>query len=150
MDKEHSIKNEGACSAKSAYSGQSGGFAALITAIVLSLILIVVAVVMSQSGFLTRQILSESESKERSAGLAEACVDIAMLSLVNNPLYPGNSTESVGPDTCFIRPILFNTPLFGQNTIETKAVINGATTNLRAVVTAINLNVISWDEVASF
>jgi Tfp pilus assembly protein PilX len=129
----------------------SKGFIALIPAILLSLILILVAVIMSQSGFLTRQIISESESKERSAALAEACVDNAMILLINNPTYPGSQTIAIsGAGTCLIRPILFNSPAPGQNTIETQAKINEATTNLRAVVRTSDSAVMSWDEMVSF
>ena len=67
------------------------GFVALITAIILSLILIVITVTLNQSGFFTRSILVDSENKERSVGLAEACVDVAILRLANDPTYAGGA-----------------------------------------------------------
>ena len=69
---------------------KESGFVALITAIILSFILIIVTTTLNQTSFFTRSILLDSEYKERGAALAEACVDVARLKLANDPLYSGN------------------------------------------------------------
>ena len=119
------------------------GFIALITAIAISLILLVITVTLNQSGFLTRSTLLDSEYKERSSALAEACVDVALLKLVNDPSYLGSETITIGSDSCDIRPITLPT-------IETRAVFQQAATNLEVVIDPSDLSVVSWNEVPSF
>ena len=124
------------------------GFAALITAIILSLILIVVAIVMSQSGFLSRQILSESENKEKSAALAEACADNAILFTINNPLYAGGPPPIIiDGEQCEIYSVTHTPPIF---TIKTRAEVKETVTKLKIIVDDSNFTVESWEEVASF
>lgn len=138
MNKEYKIKNN------------RKGFVALITAIILSLILIIITVTLNQSGFFTRSIILDSEYKERSVGLAEACVDVVILKLASNPAYDGVGEPdiSIGSDKCSIRPIAYPSP--SERRIETRAKLNGATTNLCVIVNKDNLAVLSWNEVPSF
>lgn len=126
------------------------GFVALITAIVLSCILITAAVTLNMSGFFTRSSLLDSEYKERSSALSEACADVALLKLASDPSYAGNETMAVGTDTCQTRATKLGVPVAGQDTVETRGVFNEATTNLRIVVETSNLSVQSWDELPSF
>ena len=122
---------------------KDSGFVALITAIILSFILIITTATLNQTSFLARGMLLASEYKERSAALAEACVDVARLKLVNNASYGGNETISIGSGDCDIRPIT-------ANIIETRAEYQKAFTNLKVVVSSSSLSVISWDELVSF
>ena len=127
------------------------GFVALITAIILSAVLLIIVITLNQTSFFTRGILIDSESKERSAALAEACVDIAMLKLANNPTYGGDEPAvSIGSDSCEIFHI--DPLLGGQQTIETKGIFNGATTNLSVVVdvSVSDISVHSWTEIENF
>lgn len=126
------------------------GFIALITAIALSAILIAVTVALNQSGFFTRSALLDSEYKERSAALAQACVNTALLKLAANPAYTGNEILTVQGDSCLIRPTKINVPIAGQDTIETSAIFQEATTNLSVVVNAPDFSILSWDEVPHF
>lgn len=129
---------------------KQNGFIALITAIILSFILITVAVSLNQTGFFARSAVSDAEYKARSAALAEACFNQALLALTENPAYGGNETVAVDTDSCAIRPILFGTPALGQITIETRALFNDATTDLRIVIKASDHSIISWEEVPNF
>ena len=124
------------------------GFIALITAIALSLILLVVTVTLNQSGFLTRSTLLDAEYKERSSALAEACIDTALLKLANDPSYLGPDLNiAVGSsDTCDIRPVITTG---SQKTIQTRAIFQEAETNLEVVVDT-NLSIISWNELPNF
>ena len=129
---------------------KESGFVALVTATVLSFVLILVAVTLNQSGFFTRRALLDSEYKERSAALAEACADNALLRLAANPSYAGNELISIDGDNCQIRPIQQDVPAAGQITVEARAFFQEATTNLRIVVNTLDLSVVSWNEVPSF
>ena len=120
------------------------GFIALITAIALSLILLVVTVTLNQSGFFTRSTLLDAEYKERSSALAEACVDTALLKLAADPGYLGSETITIGSDSCFIVSVT------SLNTIRTTAEFQEAVTNLEVEIDASNLSVISWNELAHF
>lgn len=126
------------------------GFIALMTAIILSVILITIAVSLNQTGFFARSAVLDAEYKERSAALAEACYSKTLLALAGNPAYAGNETMAIDADSCTIRPVLFNTPASGQTTVETRAVFNSAVTNMRIVITAASQTVLSWDEMPNF
>jgi len=128
---------------------------ALITAIALSLVLLMIAAALNQAGFFTRATLLEAEYKERSLALAEACADTALLRLALDPAYVGSETVTVGTSTCDIRPLNQDHPncrlSAGQNTIETRAVFQEAVTNLCVVVVSSDLSIIvSWKDVPSF
>ncbi|MEK7117846.1 MAG: hypothetical protein AAB861_03680 [Patescibacteria group bacterium] len=124
------------------------GFVALITAIILSLILIVITVTLNQSGFFTRSIILDSEYKERSVGLAEACVDVALLRLANDPTYAGGPPAvNIGAEQCNIATIA---PPGTEYRIKTWAVVNSATTNLCVVANTSDLSIKSWNELPNF
>lgn len=57
------------------------GFIALISTIIISTILLVVVVAGSMTGFTTRFNMLDAESKQRSAALADACVDVLLFRL---------------------------------------------------------------------
>ena len=117
------------------------GFVALITAIILSAILLIVTTTLNQTSFFTRSILLDSEYKERSAALAEACVDVARLKLANNPTYPGNEPSiPVGSELCEIKPI-------SGNTIEAKGIYRESVTNLRVIFNPSDISIVSWEEI---
>ena len=130
------------------------GFIALITAIAISLILLVVTVALNQAGFLTRSTLLDSEYKERSSALAEACADTTFLKLVADPdptHILSDAIIPVGTDTCTIHSVVLDGAP-NQYAIETKAVFQEATTNLRIriVVNASDISIVSWNELPSF
>jgi hypothetical protein len=58
------------------------GFIALMSSIIISAILLVVVVAASITGFTTRFNMLDAEAKQQSAALADACLDILMLRLV--------------------------------------------------------------------
>ena len=128
-------------------SKSDGGFAALISVIISSVILLLIATTLSMTGFSGRLNILDSEYKERSLALAEACIDTALLRLTQNSNYLGNESVSVGGDTCNIRVIDPNPdPII----LETTATYQKAVTNLRVQVSKTNLSVKSWQEVPNF
>ena len=127
---------------------KDSGFVALITAIILSFILILVTTTLSQSSFLTRSILLDSEYKERSAALAEACVDVAKLKLANNSGYSViNYDVAVGSGSCRIDAVVNQTPP-NYHTIRTSASSTmEAVTKLEIILEASDLSIYSWEEI---
>lgn len=127
-----------------------GGFAALISVIILSVVLLLIATTLSMTGFAGRLNILDSEYKERSLGLAEACVDTAILRLAQTPTYsvtPPGVVVPVGGDSCNIRSI---TPATDPIVIQATASFQNAFTNLVVNVALADLSIISWQEVANF
>ena len=123
------------------------GYIALMSAIVVSAILLVVTVTLSYTAFFARYNIIDNEYKERSVTLAESCVDMALLKLPNDPGYTGSSTVVIGSDSCTIRPLYASG---SQIIIETRAGFQNAYTNLRIAATPATLAVTSWQEIPKF
>ncbi len=127
------------------------GFIALASAIIISVLLLAITAAISLTGFFGRFNVFDSESKERSSALAEACIDTAKLNYANNSSYaPNNQSVSVGSDQCTIISFLKNTPTTGQDTIKTQASINKSYTDLQVVIKDTDFSLISWDELPHF
>lgn len=129
------------------------GFIAITSAIVISVLLLAIAFALSFSGFFARFNVLDSEYKNRSNALAEACVDKALLSLALNPSFGGNQTVTVDSATspaiiCEIKEV----SLAGSKyTIYTKGefpqtTARKAVSNLKVIVHQSNLSVVSWEE----
>src|SRR3989344_8321294 len=71
------------------------GFVALISAIIISVILLLIATNLSLTGFYSRSNILDGELKEISSGYAEACVDTALLKLANDSGYTGGDSVNV-------------------------------------------------------
>lgn len=125
----------------------NNGYIALVSSIIISILLLVVTFTVSSNNFSGRFNVLNAEFKERSLALAEACVDTALLKLVQNPSYSGNENIPVGNDQCSILQI--ETPS-GQKIIKTKAIFQNSFTNLKITAQASDLSVISWEEVPKF
>ena len=129
----------------------NGGFTALMSAIVLSFLLLTVAVTIGTVGLNNRLNISETEFKERSLNLAEGCVDIA-ISSINDGFFPSNLTITIGEnseDKCIIVSALHGVPAANLYEIKTRSDIQNAVTNLKVVLDK-NKNVITWEEVSNF
>jgi len=115
------------------------GFIALMSAIVISVLLLAITLSLGFSGFFTRFNILDSESKERSSALAEACGDTAILNLAQGLTTLGSVV--VGAGSC-------NIISFTPN-IKTQACVNKAVTNLEITVDS-SFNILSWQEVPNF
>src|ERR1035437_3862474 len=104
------------------------GFIALMSAIVMSAILLLIASTLSFTGFSGRLNILDSEYKEKSSALAEACMDTAILKIANNKDYiliaPNDHNILVGSDSCNIVSLSPNTPRIFPITIKTQALVN--------------------------
>ncbi len=124
---------------------RKSGFAALMSTIILSVILLLIATNLGLTGFYGRSDILDSELKKRSSTLAEACVDTALLKLAENPSYAGSESINVsGADTCNI--LLIN-PAVDPIIINTTGVFMNATTKLEVKVNASDLSLVSWEEI---
>jgi len=125
----------------------SGGYIAIVSTLIISILLMTVVFATSYSGFVGRFNVLNTEFKERSSALAEACVDTALLKLSQNSSYSGNENISVGSDSCSILAIESPT---GQKIIKTKAIFQNSVTNLKVVATSSDLSIVSWEELPKF
>lgn len=134
------------------YHKTKGGYIALVTAILVSVSLLILTVAVSFEGFFSRFTILESNQKELSIYLAEACAQTAILELAQGNTDVG--PRSVAGDTCEI----VDKNLSGGNWIievqgESSA---GAFTNLVVVIDDGDLtsdppvvDIVSWTEVGN-
>ena len=120
------------------------GYIALMSAVVISVLLLTITLSLGLSGFFGRLNIVDSESKERSIALAEACVDTAILEIAKGTNYTGQ--VNVDSDSCTIVSIMPDTPSSGQTTIKTQAVVNKSYTNFEVIINSKNFSIISWEE----
>ncbi len=115
------------------------GFIALMSAIIISAILMTVVISGSLMGFNSRFNVLDAESKARSSALADACVDVLLLRLANREVV--TDLVLVGSESCQIT---------GSNPYQIQAVFNHSYTNLRITVDPTNYTVTKWEEVTNF
>ena len=135
---------------------RQSGFIALTSAIIISALLLAITLTIIFSAYFARFNVLDSESKERSIGLAEACADTAVLDVIENTI-PGSfptSEINVGTaypnDKCIIYDIVTDSPAVGKTTIKTQASPNKAFTNLQIVIDSNDFTVQSWEELPNF
>ena len=131
--------------------GRNSGFIALISVIIISVLLITITAAVSLSGYFARFNVLDSEYKERSIALAEACADTAILRLAQDSGYHGPDTVNVGSDVCTILSVESNGsefiiktqaafPLLTSNSSE------HAFTNMEVIVQSNDFSILSWKE----
>ncbi len=124
------------------------GFIAIMSSIIIVLVVTTMAFALGMLGFFNRFNILDSQLKETSFALAEACGDTALLNLANNPNYtPVNEVVSFGSEQCTIVSLQSDTPAINQTTIKTKAVENTSVSNIQIVVNSDDLSVITWQEI---
>ena len=86
----------------------NGGYIALMSVIIISLILLAFTAVLSMSGYFSRFNVLAGEYKRVSLGLAESCVNVALLKIAQGPTYQGNETVPVGANNCNIKQVSYH------------------------------------------
>ena len=130
-------------------TGQDG-YIALTSVIIVSLLLITVITALSAVNYFSRYNILENEYKERSSGLAEACVDYAIGRVASNPSYAGNNEKvAVAGSNCVVKSVsgafpkvISTSGYYPQNT-PLKSY-----TNLTVTINS-NLRVTNWQEKAN-
>lgn len=125
----------------------NGGFIALTSAVIISMILLAITFSLSLSGYFSRFNVLNAEFKKQSVALAEACGDMALLMLAKDRVIATTTSIAIGADTCTIFPAQNDVPIVGQTTIKTQAIFQKAVTNLVIIATNASASVISWEEV---
>ena len=122
------------------------GYIALMTAIIICLILVGLALLLSASGYFTRFNVLGGEDKRVSLGLAESCVNVALLKIAKSPDYQAGADSDyvsgqgvrvhVGAQECFIKDV---TPRDADDkrTIKTQAQFRGAFSNMEITATVL-------------
>ncbi len=126
---------------------KDGGYVAIITAVIVSVILGIIVFTMSLGSFLGRENSLSFHLKEKSRGLAEACVETARLKIVQNPSYAGGENVNVASDTCRIFPVL---NLSGNSLILAQGVYQNIFTNLEVIIRQDDASILDWQEKARF
>jgi hypothetical protein len=136
-------------------ANKEDGFIAMLATVVLSAVVLAVILSLSSTSVAFRVSSLWGEFKTKSKAFAEACVQVAIGKIINNPEYAGVVEQiSIGDITCKIVSV---TKLNHQYTIRTQSVYpvispSGAYTNLE-VVFSLNDNsfeVVSRKELAEF
>ena len=125
----------------------TNGYIALISAILITLILITAALAVGLGGFWSRFNILGSEVKAGSTGLAEACLEHARLRLAEEDVYAGDDTIPVGEAECYIAPVAHCS---SQKIVVTRGIYREAHTILRVELQNGTGDVLSFDEIPSF
>lgn len=123
---------------------RNGGYIALISAIVMTVILILISVTTSHSSFLGRFDSQTLEFKDGSYNMAKGCLDYAKLKLAQGP-YLGNESITINTNSCIIDPISVGSE---NIVITSRSTVNNITTKLRLTVNPLTLGVISLEELS--
>jgi len=126
---------------------KESGYIAVISAIIVMAIVVAVALTFSSSNFLGRFDTLFLEEKEIARFVAEGCIEYARLKLAEHASYGGNESKNIGPYSCTILPIE-SAP--GEKVIKATAAVQGKISNLKIIINANNLNLISFEEISSF
>lgn len=129
----------------------NGGYIALISVIIISLLLVTITAALSTANYFSRFNILENEFKIRSDYLAESCLSYARDKLMSDPSnYSGNELSvPIGGDTCSVISVL-PTGSGWPKTIKTQGIYprnqaEESYTNL-AVMLNSNFSINSWQE----
>ena len=122
------------------------GYIAITTSIVLSLVLMLVAISLGSANLFTRLNVSDFSNKQLSYFIARSCLNQSLLKLADSPSYTGDETLNISAETCVLSAITTSPP---NTIIQAKAVVNGATTNLKLTVNSSSLSTVSLEELST-
>lgn len=129
---------------------EENGFVALITVLVMSAVLLVSVVSLAQYGLSTRFSLLDLENKSKSESLANACVSVARIAVVNDPSFTtSNKSVAIGTETCIIESVALNTPSSGTSRIKLRGTAGGAVTNYQVEVNTTSGSITRFIELAN-
>jgi len=131
-------------------SGAARGFVALMSAILISAILLILIFTLNISSFFNRFNVLDAEDKRISLGLAEACVNKALLKISQGDFSGVPGTFTV--DASDPKKVCKICEMTAGGSVKTRAVYNGTYSNL---VVAVDPNsspmaITSWSEVGTY
>ena len=128
------------------------GYIALVSALLLTVVLLVFTVAVSLSGYYSRSNVLGSEVKEQSSALAEACVNKAAADVaIGNPVagtvsFGSNPYDSGNPYMCDIVSVGPHPTNAGETQIKARGVYLDSYTNLVVDIDSDTQNVVLWRE----
>ncbi|MDO8516141.1 MAG: hypothetical protein Q7S28_02745, partial [bacterium] len=123
------------------------GFIALMSAIIISVVLLLIITTTGLTGFFGRFNILDSEYKERSSALADACVDKMILKLADDSSYSGEASPiSVGSEPSDVCSVLTGATGDPIRTFKIQASYQNAYTNLQVAVNIDTFEITSWEE----
>ncbi|MBU6501139.1 MAG: hypothetical protein KGJ89_04615 [Patescibacteria group bacterium] len=126
---------------------QRGGYIALLSALIISAVVVVIILTLGQGTYLHRINIANSYFKERSRALAGACVETGLLDLTSNPNYSGNETINVASDTCRIVSVVSGGT---GRVISAQGIFQNSYTNYKVTVATSTVSILGWEEVQNF
>lgn len=124
--------------------GGKSGYLAIATALILSVIIVIVGTVAAAMVFFGRMDTLVLSDKERVYFLAESCYEFALLQLAKDSGYSGTSKVSVGSSTCDVVSV---TEEGNNRIIKTRASTTYSHTNLKFVVASSTFEIVSREEI---
>ena len=119
------------------------------SAMIISAVLLLIVSVGGLTAFYSRFNALDSELKEHSAALADACVDVVLYKISQNPNYTGPDLNyPVGGDSCSILGI--QNPGGSLRTFQVQGEYHTAYTNVLVTINFSTLAIVSWREVPHF
>jgi predicted PurR-regulated permease PerM len=127
----------------------SPGYIALITIVIVSFLLMALVFSVSSSGFFAQSTTTINYLSAATDELADSCLNIGILKLVESRNYTGNETVTVGAGQCTLLPILVNGT---QKTIRATATTQGTVTNALVTLetTSSPFTILVWKHDPSF
>lgn len=122
------------------------GFFAVTTAIILSILVLMVSVSLSLRSFNARFNTLGFESKDKSWSLAYGCIEEAIIQVRSSSAYTGSSTISIGSSTCRIAVI---TDSGTDKVIPTEATFDNRTTDLQTLYRSSSNSILYLRELAN-
>jgi len=124
------------------------GFIALVSVVILSFVLLIAALSLSQFGITSRFFLIDFENKALSEQLALGCVQSATvdIALYETSYNPSDEKKDfpLSDESCFVESV---TSIGNVYTIRTYAIVDGATTNIEAVWNNTTETITSQEEI---
>lgn len=118
------------------------GYVAVISAIIITAVVFMIALVFSSSNFSGRFDSQSLEIKDVSRKVAEGCLEYARLKLAEGA-YGGNEIRTIGGYNCYIAPI---ENISSQYIIKATSTISGKESRLKLTVHEATLKTISFEE----
>ena len=128
---------------KTVDSSCQGGYIALMSALIISAILLMISVSLGMGGFFTRFNVLSGEYKLTSEQLAQGCLEKAKVLLALNPYADITGSLNIGGNSCNIVSLTADDPQGGQTTIQTSAIVHDSVANIKAVINSANFSLIS-------
>lgn len=123
------------------------GYIAVISAVIITAIVMVIALVFSSSNFLGRFDSQTLEMKDMARSAAQGCLEYARLQLAINPNYAGSETRSVGGYFCSLLSISLQNNLY---LIEASSTVGKGSVKLKLLADKNTLKTVSLQEVNGF